>query len=130
MRSKSILFIVISTLLVAAIYSSSTFIAFAKPPINGYVITCTDTSSKKNPSSFVRECCQTNYVKGKATDLQCKKNYFIVKGGSNNVTDGDNTRSNNNVTYDETRTGNMSAKKGLAQLKILEDKALVEEGLK
>jgi hypothetical protein len=69
MTNKSILLMVISALLVASIYSLSTFVVFAAPPRNGSEETCTTTFGKKGYTST--ECCTTYYVNGKALKTPC-----------------------------------------------------------
>jgi hypothetical protein len=81
MTNKSILLIVISALLVASIYSLSTFVVFAAPPYNGYVTKCTRTYYD-NGAVAAQKCCIKVYVDGKLTTSSCDPWSCYWKDGS------------------------------------------------
>ena len=81
MRNKSIVFMVISALLVASIYSLSTFIVFAAPPYNGYVSRC-DQTFYNNGHIASQRCCTKTYVKGKLVSNLCDPWTCYARDGS------------------------------------------------
>ena len=72
MRSKPIVivFMVISALLVAAVYSLSTFVVFAAPPFTGFITKC-DQTFYNNGKIASERCCLKLYVKGKLVSDTC-----------------------------------------------------------
>jgi hypothetical protein len=81
MESKFVIFVIMGTLLVAAIYSSSMLVVFAKPPFNGYVETCTN-KNYKNGGLKSTTCCYQYYVDGKENTLSahCNKTCYDQNG--------------------------------------------------
>jgi len=81
LRSESILFIVISALLVVAIYSFSTSVVSAKPPYEGSITTCTNNAVYKDGSAKVQTCCKQYYNKGQPVgELKCVKTCYSSIG--------------------------------------------------
>jgi hypothetical protein len=83
MRNKPIVivFMVISALLVVAVYSLSTFVVFAAPPYHGSVITCTKTYYKTGQLASMK-CCYDYYVGGKKVKSFCDPWSCYNKDGS------------------------------------------------
>ena len=75
------IFVIMGTLLVAAIYSFSTSVVSAKPPYEGSITTCTNNAVYKDGSAKVQTCCKQYYNKGQPVgELKCVKTCYSSIG--------------------------------------------------